>query len=250
MIIQANTFAGFLDISAPETLGSETLYQAAWSFRRSIKQGDILNIPDEYYAFPNIRNAVNAGLLSIVSFDTRPYSLVVNAELGSSVGIQGTKYLFLDIHGGADDSEIRVVNQTPYLVFNNDATTRTRWNVTVPDDYVSGTDMYVEAYWSPDAFGGSYSGNVKWLMEYKSLGIGADVAVAPGQSTYVQASPASAGLLASTGTSLVIPSAEIGDNDLVAVSIARLGGDAQDTFDGQARVHVVRIRYTGRKFSS
>lgn len=247
MILLANTFDGQLDISAPEQLG-EPNWIASTPFRRTMVSGQILRVPDEYYAFPNIRNAVGLGLLQIVAFDSSPWSLVVNAELSaiSGAGVVGIKYILLDIHGGEDTEEIRDISGTPYLIFRHGRLGRTRWTLTVPDDFRAGTAIQVQVFWSN---GGAGAGAVKWGMEYKSIAPGASVSPGPTTVTFVQAAPAS-GILTTTGSSLSIPSGSVSANDLLSLAAERQGADGADTLAGPARVHLVRLAYTGLRFSN
>jgi hypothetical protein len=77
MILLAKGFEGQLDISGPEELG-QALTKV---FRRSVVAGQVIEVPDEYYQFPNIRSAIKCGLLEILDFDGNPESHVINAEL-------------------------------------------------------------------------------------------------------------------------------------------------------------------------
>ncbi len=82
ILLANNTFEGWLDISSDEVLGK------VWEmpYRNTMAAGQVLFVPDEFYQFPNIRNAVSAGYLTILAFDSRPWSMVVNAELDGFVG--------------------------------------------------------------------------------------------------------------------------------------------------------------------
>ena len=184
--------------------------------------------------------------LNAVQDDVNTLASMVSGFSGS-FGVPGTKFIFLDIHGGADTAEIRKINGTPYLIFRHDYTDRTSWTVTIPDDYIVGTPLYVEVYWSPS---NSTAGNVKWILEYKSVTPGAAVGLPSMTSTLIQPSPGTADLLTTTGTSLVVPAGVILPNALLSVQVQREGkNDPADTYVGQARVHLVRLSYTGKKFS-
>jgi hypothetical protein len=65
MIITALTFPGkYIDISAPEELDVEVGKLS--SYRHLLATGDVVRIPDSYYRFPNIKNAHQAGYISVV----------------------------------------------------------------------------------------------------------------------------------------------------------------------------------------
>ena len=244
MILKALSFPGYLDVSSPERLGAE---EPAIVYRRTVVAGQIFTVPDEYYGFPNIKNAINAGLLQVISYDSAPESLVINAELATfnPGGVPGTKYLFLDFHGAEDTSAVQQVNGTPYLMFNPGATLDATWTITVPDDYIAGTPMFVEAYWSPGTDG---AGIVAWGLEYKMTTPGLSVQVDPVFVRYLQASPGVAGTLATTGSNLPVPGG-LAQNMLLSLTLGRTGDDPLDTFPGLARVHMARVKYTGKRFA-
>lgn len=251
MIIKAQNFVGWLDISAPELLGTGTdreyghwLGQVS-QYRHTVRAGDILTLPDEYLQFPNIRNAVNAGYLVVMSYNSKDESIVINAEISGfsgsgGGGVVGTRFVFFDIHGGSDTALLKEVDGTPYLEFANNQEDNTTWTVTIPEDYVSG-DVYVEVFWSPSNASG---GSVAWRLNWKSTPTGSSVASALTASDYTQAAPGTS-VLATTGTGLVIPSASIAQNRLLTVEVRRMGKTAADTNTGAARVSLVRLRYTG-----
>lgn len=250
MVLRALSFPGYLDISAPEVLGS-TEYEwlgSAAQFRRSVKTGDFVTVPDEYYRFPNITNAVAAGLLEIVSYDTRKEQIVIHAELSGTGGrgVPGTKYMVVDIHGGEDTAVIKDVNGVPALVFEEGCNHRSKWNITIPEDYQAGSPIYVEVYWGVSA---GTPGDVKWLMEYKSVLPGGAMGGPVGSSSYIQTAAAS-GLLYATGTNLVIPPASLVPNKLLMVSVRREALAAEDTLIAPVYVHLVKVNYTGLIFST
>ena len=95
MIIRANNnFGGSLDISGPEVLADGDNRPI---YRGTIKPGETRRLPDDYYQFPNIRNAVAQGFLTIVAFESQigqqPWSLTIDAELsgvsGGGTGVSG-----------------------------------------------------------------------------------------------------------------------------------------------------------------
>lgn len=251
MILRASSsLSGILDISGPEVLGNDCPFDD-WlgntaQFRRSMRANDIIEIPDEYLRFPNIRNAVDAGLLVIVSYDSRDESIVINAELsgfsgGGGGGVVDTKFVLFDIHGGSDTAQLREVDGTPCLTFKANKEDNTAWTATIPRDYVSG-DVYVQVYWSPS---NSSGGGVRWRLNYKSTASGASLAIPMTAVDFTQAAPASPDFLTTTGTSLAIPAAVIAQDRLLTVEIRRLGNHADDTHTGDAQVSIVRLRYTG-----
>lgn len=211
--------------------------------------GDVHIVSDQMRHARSVRAALSAGLITVTMDATDASDFVAQVELNAisaGGGVNGTKFMFLDIHGGSDTAEIMEVNSTPFLVFRHNKDDNSAWTITIPDDYVSGTSVIVEAYWSPAKTG---AGNVKWILEYKSVSSGGNVATLPATATFVQPSPGTVDSLITTGSSLSIPSGAVSANALLSVQIKRAGTDASDTLSGHVRVHLVRISYTGKKFA-
>lgn len=239
-----------------------------------LRPGEVHTVSDQMRHAKSIRHAIQLGYITVdmdgtISDDyTQTHSdFVAQVELaelaalvsgisgtfgsgfsggGSSSGVNGTKFMFLDIHGGQDTALIDDVTGTPSLVFRDNKDDRSAWTVTVPDDYVSGTNVIVRVFWSPRTTG---AGNIRWLLEYKSVTSGSSVATPLLTSTFVQPSPGTAGSLTDTGTALTIPSGSVTANALLTLSIRREGKDASDTYGGSGHVHLVRVEYTGKRFS-
>jgi len=81
MILRALNFQGYLDVSSPELLGAE---EPTTSYHRTVVANQIFTVPDQYYAFPNIKNAIASGLLEVISYDSAPEGLVINAAAAAS----------------------------------------------------------------------------------------------------------------------------------------------------------------------
>jgi hypothetical protein len=102
MIIRAkNNFVGTLDISSPEVLADGDNRPI---YRGTILPGETRRLPDDYYQFPNIRNAVACGYLEIVAFESQigqqPWSLTIDAELSGASGIGGSGLSGYSGHSG------------------------------------------------------------------------------------------------------------------------------------------------------
>ena len=248
MILRALSFPGFLDISAPEVLGS-TEYEwlgAAAPFRRTMKSGDVISVPDEFYRFPNITNAVAAGLLEIVAYDKRKEQIVIHAELTGSTGVPGTKYVSFDIHSGEDTAIIADINGVPSLVFEDGCNHRSKWTVPIPEDYVAGTPIYVEVFWS---FPSGAPADVLWYMEFKAVPAGSAMTDPTGGVAYLQPALV-ADKLYTTGTNLIVAPADLAAGRLLMISVRRMATDPSDTLNAPAYIHVVKLNYTGMVFSS
>lgn len=233
MILRATAFSGYLDISAPELLGEDL----TWNFRRTVRAGEIFHVPDEYYRFPNIKNAINTGYLEIISYDTNPDGLVINANKGSS---SSSKYIYFDLQSATETAEAKIVNGVPCLAFGPGVENSSRWTVSLPDNYTAGTNLYVSAFWSASDSSG---GNVQWKLGYRCIAPGGSLSGDLTTVSYLQAAP-SALILATTGNNLSIPASALSTtNCLIAVSLIRSGEQIEDTFDGQAYVHLLRMSY-------
>jgi hypothetical protein len=150
----------------------------------------------------------------------------------------------LDIHGGADDVVIDVVTQMPFLEFVPNSNERGRWTITVPDDWIAGTNLVTNILWSP---ANTNTGNVFWFGEYKSVAVGSLVSGANMAQTYLQAGPGVAYQLAETGNNLFISGASMTAGALLQLVIGRSGGAATDTKTGNVHVHHVRVEYMAKK---
>ena len=122
---------------------------------------------------------------------------------------------------------------------------RMRYSFPVPDDWVTGTDIIIEAYWTPS---NTNAGNVSWVFDYASLGIGDTVDVAAFSTINTsQAAPGVDSQLTTTDALFTIPSTSITSDEMVNFRLSRNGADAGDTFTGNANIQMLRIRYTGKK---
>lgn len=215
-----------------------------------MRPGETHTVSDRMRNSASIRNALAAGYITITMDGADSSDFVAQVELNalaalvsgfSGAGTIGTRFLNVDIHGGADTATIEVIKGTPALVFRAKEVNRSAWTVAIPEDYQPATPIVAEIYWSPSTNG---AGSVKWILEYKSIAAGGSVSSLPLTSTLIQPSPGVANDLVQTGTALSIPMIA-NANDLVTLVIKRDGKDPSDTFGGIAQVHLIRVHYTG-----
>jgi len=160
-----------------------------------------------------------------------------------------TKYQFLDIAGGVNNSVTvgtLAGGRSPVLQYDAAGASDTEWSFPVPDDWVAATPINVVVYWTPS---NNNALNVRWNFDYASLAVGENV-VAGGftQINYTQAAPGSANpQIVTTSTNFQIPGAAMAANDMVNIRLQRDGASGLDTFTGNANIQMVRIEYTGKK---
>lgn len=161
-----------------------------------------------------------------------------------------TKYLFMDINGGVNNSVTVGTVATGFsavLQYDAGGTSNTGWSFPVPDDWVSGTNIVVEVFWTPS---NTNTGNVEWDFDYATFATGATLA--GGSFTnigFTQAAPGTTLQLTSTGSTFSIPSGSIAAGRMVNFRINRDGGAGTDTFTGTLNVHMVRVNYTAKKLN-
>ena len=164
-----------------------------------------------------------------------------------SHGADVTKYKDLDIGGGVKNAIVRLghLDDAPAVEFpnRNNGVGRVRYTSSVPEDWVAGTDIMVKIFWSPSD---ATVGNVKWRVSYKVITSNIDgVDEAITTESVLQAAPGVINRLINTGSALYIPSSKISNDDMLVINIER-EYSAEDTFDSTARMHLVRLEYTGR----
>jgi hypothetical protein len=208
-----------------------------------LRPGEVHTVSDIMRSAKSIRHAITLGYIT-VQMDSNASDdylgdhsdFVAQVELNalaSMVSGLAIKYIFLDIFGGTVSAENDASSNVPYLSFPAGSNIGVGWTVAVPTNYPVGVPLNVEVFWTSSS---NNPGTVQWRLEYKFIVPGGNIVVDPGAATYLQSSPGVAGVVATTGANLVIPSAPIGS--LMDITLGRVG---PDTFPDTARVHAVRI---------
>jgi len=171
--------------------------------------------------------------------------------LDAAATVNGDKYLWVDIGGGIRTSATLgtvATTNSPVIQFDKANTISSRWSFSVPDDWQAGTNINVDVFWSPS---NTNTGNLVMTMAYAGIATGTTVGSAPSQFATLTNTVAASGVtlqLASSTFSLngngTAPS--IVANQMVDLNLTRATGGS-DTFTGNANIHMVRIRYTGKK---
>jgi hypothetical protein len=162
-------------------------------------------------------------------------------------GRDTTKYVDLDIGGGIRNALVRLSHlaDAPAVEFPKrpNGIGRVRYTASVPKDWVNGTDIPIKIFWSPET---AEAGDVKWQISYKVFTSGVDsIDAAVTTVSTIQAAPGVANRLVNTGSSLSIPATAMSAGDILIINVER-DYSASDTFNSTARMHLVRLEYTGR----
>ena len=225
--------------------------------RVEVVAGTIIDVHDEravvnglvdgYYVLYDDTNAL------VVAGDTVQQALdSLDAYVANNIGTGATgqdidKYRDFDIMGGVPNGLVKIcqISDTPAIEYPRyeSGTARNRFTASVPADYVSGTNIIIRVYWSP---GTVDTGDVHWRLRYRTpLSNSDNIDSALTTLSYVQAAPGTSNRLTDTGTNLFIDSSVIQAGDILIFNIER-EYDGSDTYDSSARLHLIRIEYTGR----
>ncbi len=181
--------------------------------------------------------------------------ILVNDTVGAAVWnpldaattVNGDKYLWVDIAGGVRTSATTgtvATTNSPVIQFDNANTSSSRWSFSVPDDWQAGTNINVDVFWSPS---NTNTGNLVMTLAYAGILAGNTVGTSPGDFATLTNTVAAPGvMLQLSSTTFALSSAKLAANQMVDINLTRPTGGS-DTFTGNANIHMVRIRYTGKK---
>ncbi len=194
--------------------------------------------------------AEDLGANAVTSSKILNGSILAEDLAANVISTIGGKYTMLDLGSGIRTSlNIGTVGSgygaAPVLRYD-DGDSYARWSLPLPDDYVAGTDIIVQLYWSPSD---NNAGNVKWVVDYAALASGELV---PGSAsfiskTYTQASPGVTLTLANTASNIAISAADIAPNDMLNIVIRRSGSDGADTYADDVNLHLAKIIYQAKR---
>jgi len=174
--------------------------------------------------------------------------------ISGDLGVEGaiytdnteTKYLWLDIFGGIEDSTVagyKISDTVPVMRFDPNNDSSIRWSFPVPDDWVAGTNILVRIYWSPS---NTDTGGVRWLNNYGAVPVGE--VLDDTDVTQVSVTEAAGGTTNQVQTEVfTISNGGISLNEMMFFMIMRDVGHAEDTYTGNVDIHEIRIEYTGKK---
>jgi hypothetical protein len=179
---------------------------------------------------------------AITSLDGYVYGMV--DRLATSV----TKYQDLPLLSGALNGAAQVTqaSYSPAINMPKRAGLKSRvmYTMSLPNDYIQGTDLKVKVFWSTPS---AEVGDTGWKLEYRSLiSYGDEVDSLLYTDEYFQNAPGVDNRLVDTGGNLVISATNIyPDTDLLIINIVR-EGTVFDTFNYDVRVHLIRVEYMGK----
>jgi len=160
-----------------------------------------------------------------------------------------TKYLYLGlneaIRGSAPTGSVAGGN-APVIRLDGTGFSRARWSVAIPDDYVAGTDIDVEIFWSTAEDGGAGEDFV-WDFDYGSFGTGDTLSGGAFTSTTTTVDVSAETSLNLNSTTFTVGNAVISADEMLNVRVSRDGDDAADDFPDEINIHMIRVEYTGKK---
>lgn len=165
-----------------------------------------------------------------------------------SVAINETKFVNFGFQDGILNGRVLLtqISDSPALEFQKRASgiARVRYSIAIPSDYVTGTDVIIKAFWSPPD---GTTGDIRWRIRYRLVASDLEnIDTAMTTVIFDQASPAITNRLTDTGNNLNISSGSITPGDILIFNLEREYTSASDTYASEARVHLVRMEYTGR----
>lgn len=250
-----DTFCVYFDQYDSLVLNNTTDFPplSTWIAKVIIVGGIIIDVIDERAV---VNGAIDAYQVAIDDSDlnvAQPASNVqeaielLDAYISSIELIHRQKYIDLDIEGGIKNGLVTYthVNDSPAISFNNYivGVGRIRYSLSIPNDWVSGTDMVVKIFWSAP---NSIIGNVKWRLRYRMIESGVDnVDEAMTTITYLQSTSGVSNKLINSGNNILINSNNINSGNILIINVERENA-IDDTYNYEANMHLVRIEYIGK----
>ena len=178
-----------------------------------------------------------------------------NLFVADELGVEGaiytddtaTKYQFLDIFGCVRGSATagNIGGRSPVVRFDEGNDSQMRCLAAVPDDWVAGTDIDFEVFWTPSD---NTAGDLFLEFDYGSFGVGDTIVTASFTDTVLptQSITASTQGVVSEFT-MTVPNTEIALDEMINFRFRRQPDEAADTYAADINVHMIRMAYTGKK---
>lgn len=261
-------FPGAIGLSAPAWVGATNIFYVfidrhgslvldeATSFpvlctkiaRVEIASGIIIDVIDERAEVNGLVDAYyiafdDTGMqIATPAADVQEALALLDAYLAAEIA-PALKYVDLDVGGGIKNGLVKYshLDDAPAIEFPKRPTGvgRVRYSVSVPRDWVPGTDIVFRIFWSPEDAG---AGNVHWRISYRRMSIGNSVSAPMTIVSAVQATPAATNIMLDTGNDLIILASNINAEDLLIINFER-EYSIQDTYSSTVRMHLVRMEY-------
>lgn len=202
------------------------------------ERAEVNGLVDAYYvAFDD------AGMqIATPAADVQAALALLDAYLAAEMA-PALKYVDLDVGGGIKNGLVKYshLDDAPAIEFPKRPTGvgRVRYSVSVPRDWVPGTDIVFRIFWSPEDAG---AGDVHWRISYRRISIGNNVSAPMTTVSVIQATPAATNIMLDTGNDLVIQASNINAEDLITINFER-EYSIQDTYSSTVRMHLVRMEY-------
>jgi hypothetical protein len=172
---------------------------------------------------------------------------LLDAYVAANQGVQETlKYIDLDVGGGIKNGLVRYshLDDAPAIEFPKrpEGIGRVRYSISVPKNWVKGTDIIFKVFWSPET---ASAGNVKWRLSYRRVASGINLDTPMTTVSIIQATPNVLNRLIDTEENLKISASSIEPEDILIINIER-EYSTDDTYNATARMHLVRMEYIGK----
>gem|GEM_PF-5829873 len=176
--------------------------------------------------------------------------------IAGDLGVEGaiytdataTKYQTIDIFGcvrGSASSGTVAGGNSAVVRFDGGNNSQMRCSFAVPDDWVAGTDINIETYYSPSD---NTTGDVQFQLRHAAKAVGEVIA----NGDFVDTVAGAETIAVNTELEMYelvedIPAATLALDDMVNINLRRVPGNAADTYGGDINIHMLRIAYTGKR---
>ena len=221
--------------------------------RLEIVGGVIIDVIDERAEVNGLTDAYQVAFddggmhIATPANDVQAALQLLDAYIASGPSLAPTlKYIDLDVGGGIKNGLVKYshLDDAPAIEFPKRpmGIGRVRYSVSVPRDWLPGTNIVFRLFWSPED---SETGNVNWRLSYRTLMSGTSADTTMTVVSIAQSTPGVTDQMIDTGENLIIPAANIDIENLLIVNFER-EYSIQDTYNSTARMHLVRMEYTGK----
>lgn len=149
----------------------------------------------------------------------------------------------LDSAAGSPATPQVVMGNAAVLAFGGSASESVLVSTRVPLDRVPGTNIQLTVFWS-DINGSGGTGTVVWRADFQSLGDGDSITPPTTVNFPTANAPATANTIETTSTITGIDGTAVSNGDVLHLDMRREGAEPADDQIGDARLHLIELRYT------